>query len=87
MTAHTQHPISAPPAAPIREKTGHLLLRGWCILVLAGALSGTSLLMVLGPVAAGVAVGAVAALLGSTLRRGAERRSLQNGWSRRMFGG
>ena len=56
MTAHTQHPISAPPAAPIREKTGHLLLRGWCILVLAGALSGTSLLMVLGPVAAGVAV-------------------------------
>ena len=38
-------------------------------------------------VAAGVAVGAVAALLGSTLRRGAERRSLQNGWSRRMFGG
>ena len=56
MTAHTQHPISAPPAAPIREKTGHLLLRGWCILVLAGALSGTSLLMVLGPVVAGVAV-------------------------------
>lgn len=56
MSAHTQHPISAPPAAPIREKTGHLLLRGWCILVLAGALSGTSLLMVLGPVGAGVAV-------------------------------
>ena len=56
MTTHTQHPIAAPPAAPIREKTGHLLLRGWCILVLAGALSGTSLLMVLGVVGAAVAV-------------------------------
>lgn len=56
MTTHTQHPIAAPPAAPIREKTGHLLLRGWCILVLAGALSGTSLLMVLGVVGAGAAV-------------------------------
>lgn len=56
MTAHTQHPIAAPPAAPIREKTGHLLLRGWCILVLAGALSGTSLLMVFGATVAGVLV-------------------------------
>ena len=56
MTTHTQHPIAAPPAAPIREKTGHLLLRGWCILVLAGALSGTSLLMVFGVVGSAVAV-------------------------------
>jgi len=56
MTTHTQHPIAAPPAAPIRETTGHLLLRGWCILVLAGALSGTSLLMAFGVVGTGVAV-------------------------------
>lgn len=56
MTAHTQHPIAAPPAAPVRETTGHLLLRGWCIYVLAGALAGTSWLMAFGVVGTGVAV-------------------------------
>lgn len=56
MTTHTQHPISAPPAAPIREKTGHLLLRGWCIVVLAGALAGTGWLMAFGTFGAGIAV-------------------------------
>lgn len=54
MTAHTQHPIAAPPAAPVRETTAHLLLRGWCILVLAGGLAGTSLLMLLGEVGAAI---------------------------------
>ena len=34
-----------PPQAPAREKTGHLLLRGWCIFVLAGAIAGTSWLI------------------------------------------
>ncbi|MFT3798456.1 O-antigen ligase family protein [Microbacterium sp.] len=48
MAIHTQHPVAAPPSAPIREKTAHLLLRGWCIFVVAGALAGTSWLMVLG---------------------------------------
>lgn len=48
MTVHSRHPIAAPPAAPIREKTGHLLLRGWCIAVLVGWLSGTSMLMAFG---------------------------------------
>lgn len=48
MTVHTMHPVSAPPQAPVREKTGHLLLRGWCIFVLAGALAGTSWLLALG---------------------------------------
>ncbi|MET0671980.1 MAG: O-antigen ligase family protein [Microbacterium pygmaeum] len=42
MAVHTKHPASAPPAAPVREKTGHLLLRGWCIFVLFMALSGTA---------------------------------------------
>ena len=31
MAVHTAHPIAAPPAAPVREKTSHQLLRGWCI--------------------------------------------------------
>ena len=42
MAVHTKHPASAPPAAPVREKTGHLMLRGWCIFVLFMALSGTA---------------------------------------------
>ncbi len=53
MAVHTMHPISAPPAAPIREKTGHLLVRGWCIFVLAGALAGTSWLMAFGVIGTG----------------------------------
>ena len=58
MAVHTNHPVSAPPSAPIREKTGHLLLRGWCIFVIAAALAGTSWLMAFGTVAsAGVAIG------------------------------
>lgn len=48
MAALTNHPISVPPSAPIREKTGHLLLRGWCIFVIAAALAGTSWLMAFG---------------------------------------
>ncbi|HEX5728064.1 O-antigen ligase family protein [Microbacterium sp.] len=42
MAVYTKHPASAPPAAPVREKTGHLMLRGWCIFVLFMALSGTA---------------------------------------------
>lgn len=42
MAVHSKHPASAPPAAPAREKTGHLMLRGWCIFVLFMALSGTA---------------------------------------------
>ena len=42
MAVYTKHPASAPPAAPVREKTGHLMLRGWCIFVLLMALSGTA---------------------------------------------
>lgn len=42
MAVYTKHPVSAPPAAPVREKSGHLLLRGWCIVVLFMALSGTA---------------------------------------------
>ena len=55
MAVHTQHPVSAPPTAPIREKTGHLLLRGWCIFVIAAALAGTSWLMAFGTIGAGIA--------------------------------
>lgn len=58
MVVHTKHPVAAPPSAPPRETTGHLLLRGWCIFVIAAAVAGTSWLMAFGPlVSAIVAVG------------------------------
>ncbi len=79
MTAHTRHPIAAPPAPPVRETTGHLLLRGWCIYVLTGALAGTSWLMVFGVVGTGVAVfgsAAVSVILWLVLRPAVQWRRL-----------
>ncbi|TDN88406.1 O-antigen ligase family protein [Microbacterium sp. BK668] len=58
MAVHTKHPASAPPEAPVREKTGHLMLRAWCIFVLFTALSGTAWVHAFGqPTAAVVAIG------------------------------
>ena len=51
MAAYSKHPASAPPAAPVRETTGHLMLRGWCIFVLFMALSGTAWLHAFGATA------------------------------------
>jgi exopolysaccharide production protein ExoQ len=48
MAVHSSHPVSAPPAAPPRERTSHILVRGWCILLLAITLSGTALPLALG---------------------------------------
>lgn len=79
MTAHTQHPIAAPPVAPVRETTGHLLLRGWCIYVLAGGLAGTSWLMAFGVVGTGIAVfgsAAVSLVLWLVLRPAVQWRRL-----------
>jgi O-antigen ligase len=54
MAVHTKHPASAPPAAPAREKTRHLLLRGWCVVVVLLALGGSSWVHAFGEVGAGV---------------------------------
>ena len=51
MGAYSNHPASAPPAAPVRETTGHLMLRGWCIFVLFIAFSGTAWLHAFGTMA------------------------------------
>ncbi|WP_314506522.1 O-antigen ligase family protein [uncultured Microbacterium sp.] len=48
MAVHTKHPASAPPAAPAREKTGHLMLRAWCVFVVFTALSGTAWINAIG---------------------------------------
>lgn len=59
MAVLSKHPSAAPPTAPVREKTRHILLRGWCIFVLFLALSGVSWVNAIG--AAGSAVLTVAA--------------------------
>lgn len=58
MAVHSKHPAATPPAPPVRERTRHLLLRGWCIFVLFLALSGTAWVHAFGTtVAAAVAIG------------------------------
>lgn len=52
MAVYSKHPASAPPQAPVREKTGHLMLRGWCIYVLVTALAGTASINAFGTMAA-----------------------------------
>ncbi len=54
MAVHSKHPASAPPAPPVREKTGHLMLRGWCIFVMFTALSGTAWVHAFGELTAAV---------------------------------
>lgn len=56
MAVHTKHPVAAPPTAPIRATSGHLLLRGWCIFVLAAALAGSAWPLALGIPATAVAI-------------------------------
>lgn len=79
MAVFTTHPVAAPPTAPVRATTAHLLLRGWCIFVIAAALAGTSWLMLLGaPGAAVVAIatGVVSAVLWALLRPPVQWRRL-----------
>lgn len=58
MAVHTKHPASAPPTPPVRAKSGHLLLRGWCVFVLVSTLAGTAWVLAFGDtVAAAVGIG------------------------------
>lgn len=54
MAQYTKHPISAPPTAPERESTGHLLLRGYAIVVFIVAFAHTAVYNLLGINGAGV---------------------------------
>lgn len=54
MAVYSKHPASAPPSPPIREKTGHLMLRAWCIFVLFMAFSGTAWINAFGELATAV---------------------------------
>ncbi|WP_164233552.1 O-antigen ligase family protein [Microbacterium hydrocarbonoxydans] len=52
MAQYTKHPVSAPPAAPERESTGHLLLRGYIILVLVATFAHSAVYNLLGELGA-----------------------------------
>ncbi|MFK0401596.1 O-antigen ligase family protein [Microbacterium sp. NPDC090225] len=54
MAQYTQHPVSAPPTAPERESTGHLLLRGYVILTLFVTFAHTAVYNLLGMLGAAV---------------------------------
>src|SRR6185437_4297263 len=71
MAVFTKHPVSAPPAPPVRETTGHLMLRAWCIFVLFLALTGVAWVNAFGAVVAGavaIASGVLTIVLWATLR-------------------
>ena len=48
MAQYTKHPVTAPPTAPERESTGHLMLRGYVILVLVITFAHTAVYNLLG---------------------------------------
>ncbi|WP_433586476.1 O-antigen ligase family protein [Microbacterium hydrocarbonoxydans] len=58
MAQYTKHPVAAPPTAPERESTGHLLLRGYIILVLIVTFAHAAVYNLVGQLGAGVVLGA-----------------------------
>jgi exopolysaccharide production protein ExoQ len=66
MAVPSKHPATAPPVAPEREKTAHLLLRGWCVVILLLSFCGTGVALVFGVVAT-AALAVVAALVSAVL--------------------
>ncbi|MFE1645640.1 O-antigen ligase family protein [Microbacterium sp. P01] len=79
MAVYSKHPVAAPPAAPVREKTGHLLLRGWCTFVLFTAVAGVGLINAIGDLptsALTVAGGVLSVILWFTVRPPVQWRRL-----------
>lgn len=56
MAQYTKHPVTAPPAAPERESTGRLLLRGYSTLVLFAVFAHTAVYNLIGEIGAGIAM-------------------------------
>lgn len=56
MAQYTKHPVIAPPAAPERESTGHLLLRAYATLVLICVFAHTAIYNLVGIYGAGIAL-------------------------------
>ena len=54
MAVLSKHPVGAVPGPPARERTGHLLLRTWCVFVLFSALAGLGWINAIGSVPSGI---------------------------------
>jgi exopolysaccharide production protein ExoQ len=54
MAQYTKHPVAAPPTAPERESTGHLLLRGYVIAVLFVAFAHSAVYNLVGEIGAAI---------------------------------
>ncbi|HWV49051.1 MAG TPA: O-antigen ligase family protein [Microbacterium sp.] len=54
MAQYTKHPVTAPPTAPERESTGHLLLRGYIVLVLIAVFAHAAVYNLVGQIGAGI---------------------------------
>jgi len=79
MAVRSKHPVAAAPTAPVREKTAHLLLRAWCIVILFLALSGVAWINAIGSIATGaliVATGVVSLILWLVMRPPVQWRRL-----------
>ena len=54
MAQYTKHPVTAPPTAPERESTGHLLLRAYAIVVFIVAFAHAAVYNLVGEIGAGI---------------------------------
>lgn len=54
MAVYTKHPVAAPPAAPARETTGHLMVRAFSVLALFGVFAHTAVYNLLGTLGAAI---------------------------------
>ncbi|WP_309065077.1 O-antigen ligase family protein [Microbacterium sp.] len=57
MAVYTKHPVAAPPVAPAREATGHLLVRAYSVLTMFGVFAHTAVYNLLGVTGAAVVLG------------------------------
>lgn len=59
MAVYTKHPVAAPPAAPSRETTGHLLVRAFSVLALFCVFAHTAVYNTVGPVGSVIIIAAL----------------------------
>ncbi|WP_314095498.1 O-antigen ligase family protein [Microbacterium foliorum] len=52
MAHYTKHPVAAPPRAPERESTGHLVLRGFVIMMMLAAFAHSAIYNLVGEIGA-----------------------------------
>ncbi|MFT4230532.1 MAG: O-antigen ligase family protein [Microbacterium sp.] len=62
MAVHARHAVNAPPTAPARETTGHLMLRAYCTFVVFTAFAGSFWNNLLGPLGVCVLVAVLCAV-------------------------